>query len=96
MRIAGYLWLFLASLSITVWLMYLHPGRFPEPPILRTQQIVPRVVGTVGGFIAGMAYNASSGVPTPQPAISLLTLAAVFIGATVAVDLYNFAVGQKR
>ena len=94
--IAGYFWMLLAAFSFTVWLIYISEGRFPPGPILRTQQIVRRLVGTIGGFIAGMAFNATYGPPTPQPAISLLTLAAIIIGATVAVDFYNLAVGQRQ
>ena len=96
--IAGYLWLLLASFSFTVWLIYLTEGRFPPepPPVLRTRQIARRLIGTVGGLIGGLAFNASFGPPTPQPAISLLTLAAVFVGATVAVDVFNFAAQRNR
>ena len=97
--IAGYFWLLLASYSFTVWLIYLTQGRFPpEPPPFRSQ-LIPRLIGTIGGLIGGWIFNYAFG-PTPQPAITGTHAASiatgVFIGVTLALDVYRLAAGGRQ
>jgi hypothetical protein len=98
--IAGFFWLLLVSYSITVWLRYITQGRFPpEPPPFRVR-FLPRLIGTVGGFIGGWIFSRAFGIPTPQPAITAIDAASiatgVFIGVTLALDLYNLAAGGRQ
>jgi uncharacterized membrane protein YeaQ/YmgE (transglycosylase-associated protein family) len=88
----------LLSYSFAYWLTVHTQGRYPPPPPPYRFRIVDLVVGIVGGVAGGWLAARALG-PTPQPAVSYSSLAAitagVFIGVTVVSSVYYLVGGRQ-
>ena len=88
----------LTSYVFSVWLTYITHGKYEPGPT--PSALLPRLIGTIGGVLGAWIFNVALGVPTPQPALTglpaLSTTTGIFIGATLAIDIYRLAAGGRQ